>query len=110
MRYLFDLDGVLMEPREDGNYRHVRPYRDRIRQVNELHMAGHEVWLWSARGAESGKDWEDVTRGQLERFGVRFDRLLMGVKPHADIYIDDRAEHPDGFFDADDYGEWEDVA
>ena len=58
--------------------------------VNELHTEGCYIKLHSARGAESGIDWERITKQKLNEYGVLYHELTL-TKPSADIYIDDKA-------------------
>ena len=44
---------------------------------------------WTARGTLSGIDWEDVTREQFDKWGVKFHDLKFG-KPYYDVFIDDK--------------------
>lgn len=89
MVYCFDIDGTLCTNTE-GEYEKAEPYVDVIAQVNALHDAGHEILLYTARGATTGIDWRELTEGQLKSWGVKFNKLFMG-KPTADIYVDDKA-------------------
>ena len=94
--YCFDLDGTLCET-SAGNYKKAKPMHHRIAQVNALHKEGHRVVIATARGAETGMDWEELTEQQLAEWGVRYDELFMG-KPYADVYVDDRAQKDTDFF------------
>lgn len=79
MRIFIDIDGTLTT---DGNHA-WGPVRPRaLERVRELMAAGHEVFLWSARGEQYAFDF------------ARKNRLLAGAqflgKP--DIYVDDHKE------------------
>jgi hypothetical protein len=86
-----DLDGTLCT-NTFGEYESAEPFPWAIERVNGLARAGHRIVIFTARGTATGIDWDAVTRGQLERWGVAFDELRFG-KPSADVYIDDRAVH-----------------
>jgi CMP-N,N'-diacetyllegionaminic acid synthase len=88
-RLVVDVDGVLAEASAPPDYANARPLPANIARVNALYDAGCEIVLFTARGSATGLDWQDTTRAQLERWGVRYHDLQFG-KPHADIYIDDR--------------------
>lgn len=88
-RVVVDIDGVLAEAVADLDYAQAGPMRDNIARVNALHAAGCTIVLFTARGSATGKDWSEVTRDQLQRWGVRYHELKFG-KPPADYYIDDR--------------------
>jgi phosphoglycolate phosphatase-like HAD superfamily hydrolase len=92
--YCFDLDGTICTQEED--YALARPYPAILERLRILQEAGHRILLYTARGSGTGRDWQDVTRRQLEDWGVSYDGLYMG-KPAADIYVDDRAMSPAKF-------------
>jgi len=95
MIYCFDIDGTLCNE-VGGDYLAAKPFPERISTVNALYDMGHTVLLFTARGATSGIDWEQQTRLQLASWGIRFHQLLMG-KPHADVFIDNKATHSESF-------------
>lgn len=88
MNYVFDLDGTICT--QEANYRNALPNASAIARINQLYAQGHRIEIWTARGASSGQDWKELTRGQLKEWGVSYHQLSFG-KPAADIYIDDKA-------------------
>ena len=90
MIYVFDLDGTLCDTR-GKDYAGSVPILDRIERVNKLHDIGHTIIIDTARGSGSGEDWHGRTSQQLASWGVQYHELRAGIKPPADIYIDDRA-------------------
>jgi len=90
MRWVFDIDGTICS--QEADYGDARPDEQMIALVRDLHAAGHEITLFTARGTETGIDWRAITEAQLTAWGVPYDRLLFG-KPAADVYVDDRAEN-----------------
>lgn len=93
LTYCFDIDGTLCT-QTNGNYKLAKPIHERIVVVNGLYNAGHIIKLFTARGATSGIDWRDITKQQLNTWGVYYHELIMG-KPHADVFIDDKAFNAD---------------
>lgn len=93
--YCFDIDGTLCE-QESKDYARALPLLERVAKVNALHDQGHRIILFTARGSQSGIDWTQVTRMQLESWGLRYHELITG-KPHADVYVDDKAVNPEHF-------------
>jgi ribonucleotide monophosphatase NagD (HAD superfamily) len=88
MRYVLDIDGVLVKT--DGvDYRSSVPIPEVIRRVNKLFDEGNVIILYTARGSKTGVDWKEFTWGQMLSFGVKFNELVFG-KPYGDWYIDDR--------------------
>ena len=88
-----DLDGTLCTQRQ-GDYENAEPLWDTIAWVRACHGEGDEITIFTARGTETGTNWEAVTKSQLARWGVPYRRLMFG-KPSADVYVDDRAKRPD---------------
>jgi len=89
MIYCFDIDGTLCS-NTDGGYERADPYPDIIVRLNALYDAGHRIILYTARGSTTGIDWRELTEEQVRLWGVKYHELFLG-KPHADIYIDDKA-------------------
>jgi hypothetical protein len=92
----FDLDGTLCT-NTDGAYEDAQPFPWAIARVNALARAGHRILIFTARGGTTGIDWRPVTEAQLERWGVSYDELQVGNKPHAHVFVDDRALHSDAW-------------
>ena len=90
MKYCFDLDGTLCT-NTWGNYSAAVPFNDCIDEVNRLYADGNIIKIFTARGMSSGTDWTELTKKQLNEWGVNHHALLMGVKPSADVIIDDIA-------------------
>ena len=93
--YCFDIDGTLCE-QQTKDYSRARPFPERLAKVNSLFEQGHKIVLFTARGSRSGIDWTEATLVQLTSWGLLYHELIMG-KPHADIYVDDKAVNPEHF-------------
>lgn len=85
----FDLDGVLAGLVPDGEYARAEPLQAGIALARRLHEAGNRIVVYTARGSATGRDWTEVTREQLHRWGVPHHAIHFG-KPAADYYVDDR--------------------
>lgn len=96
MKYIVDIDGTICTNTE-GDYINAKPYKDRIKEINRLYEDGHHIVYWTARGANSGVDWSELTGWQLDRWGCKFHELRMG-KPAYDIWIDDKAVNSGDYF------------
>ena len=104
MRIVFDLDGTLCT-KTDGDYQNAQPIVRRIKKVNDLHSAGNEIVIFTARGMSRNKgnveksvaDFMGLTREQLQSWGVKYDELILG-KPAADFYVDDKGVSDVDFF------------
>ena len=99
MRYIVDIDGTICN-NTDGDYPNAKPFQYRINFMNYLYDKGHTIIYWTARGGNSGKDWEDLTISQLEEWGVKYTDLWM-KKPSYDYWIDDKCFNDREFFGVD---------
>lgn len=89
MRYAFDIDNTLVRT-VGSDYENSSPIQHRIDSVNRLYDEGHTIYLFTARGSASGRDLREFTEQQMNRFGIKFHRLIMG-KPDVDVFVDDKA-------------------
>lgn len=96
MIYCVDIDGTICRT-TGADYSSAQPISERIEAINELFEAGHEVVYFTARGSATGIDHYELTRVQLDNWGARYTRLVLG-KPPADVYVDDRALSDREFF------------
>jgi len=92
-KYFIDLDNTLCFT-FGNDYTNSKPIEERIRYVNQLKEEGNNITIWTARGSTTGIDHKELTKKQLEEWGVKYDDLLMG-KPSYDIYIDDKSFNVD---------------
>jgi len=93
--FCFDIDGTICT-NTDGDYLKAKPHVQRIQHLNRLHHAGHTIKLFTARGSSTGFDWRELTILQLAQCEINYHELIMG-KPHADLFIDDRAVHSEAY-------------
>tara|TARA_R100001443_G_scaffold103792_1_gene112244 strand:- start:124 stop:471 length:348 start_codon:yes stop_codon:yes gene_type:complete len=104
--YVFDIDGTLCTL-SGGIYEEAKPISHRIQKVNELYNNGHTIILNTARGMGRTKNnallaeklFRELTEEQLNNWGVKYHKLFMG-KPSGDIYVDDKGEKDEHFFNA----------
>ena len=90
MIYCFDLDGTICTLSENNNYENSLPFVDVIKKINELYE-DNIIKIFTARGASSGKDWTELTKKQLQEWGLNYHELIMNKKPSFDLFIDDKA-------------------
>lgn len=89
MIYCIDIDETLCHSIED-DYAHSTPCSEAIEKVNKLYNDGHTIKLFTGRGSWDNYNWEIFTKAQLKKWGILYHELIMG-KPHADVFIDDKA-------------------
>jgi len=94
LTYCFDLDGTLCTT-EGGRYEKAKPIPEAIERVNQLYEAGHRIIIDTARGSGTGQDYAELTRRQLQEWGLRCHELRCGAKIPADVYVDDRSLRPE---------------
>jgi CMP-N,N'-diacetyllegionaminic acid synthase len=87
--FCFDVDGIIATLDPNNNYRNAGPIHETIEAINSLFRAGFRIVINTARGDKTGIDWKDLTRSQLEEWGVRFHELRFS-KPAAHVYVDDK--------------------
>ena len=88
-KFVFDIDGVIAQKNAGLQYDQSEPNQAMIDVINWLYDSGNEIVLFTARGYKTGIDWTEVTKTQMEKWGVKHHQLLFG-KPDADFYIDDK--------------------
>lgn len=84
-----DLDNTLCKT-AGTEYHKSTPIETRIKKINELYQ-NNTIVIYTARGSGSGIDYTDLTKNQLEAWGVRYHDLSVGEKPIYDLLIDDKA-------------------
>ena len=87
--FMIDIDGTICSTK-NSDYYNSTPRFTNIAIFNKLYEQGHQVHYWTARGANSGKNWDEFTVIQLKQWNVKYTTINMG-KPHYDIWIDDKA-------------------
>lgn len=105
--YVIDIDGTICTKTEGhgDNYGSAVPFVQRIQKINELFDKGNTIIYFTARGMGRSKDnpaiaYEEcfeVTKQQLDRWGAKYHRIVLG-KPYADFYIDDKGISDRDFF------------
>ena len=109
-RYCVDIDGTICTPTVGRDYHKAEPWKDRIKVLNKLYDEGHYIIYFTARAMGRFADLPhsvasvkakevlfELTRQQLEEWGVKYNELIMG-KPHADFFIDDKGVKDEDFF------------
>lgn len=90
-KYIYiDIDATICTRSDTLDYNDAEPLIERIKKANFLFDQGHHIVYWTARGTRTGIDWYDLTKSQLDKWGVKYNELKMG-KPAFDILIDDKA-------------------
>ena len=93
MIVFIDIDETIAETPDSRDYSLSMPITENIKKANKYYEDGHTVVYWTARGTGSGIDWYDITKQQLDSWGVKYHDLRLG-KPIYDLFIDDKAMNP----------------
>ena len=109
-RYCVDIDGTICSPTVGRDYHKAEPWKDRIKVLNKLYDEGNYIIYFTARAMGRFADLPhsvasinakevlfELTKQQLEEWGVKYNELIMG-KPHADYFIDDKGVKDEDFF------------
>jgi glycerol-3-phosphate cytidylyltransferase len=91
MIYCFDIDGTICTSVKNSQYQLAMPDQEMVFRINTLYDLGHIIKIMTARGCVSGIDYTDLTKKQLDEWGVKYHELIMNKKPEADYFIDDKA-------------------
>lgn len=94
--YCFDIDNTICIT-EGTDYENSKPIKERIEIINDLKDDGNKIIFFTARGFVSKIDFFELTKSQLDNWGLKYDKLYMG-KPDADYYIDDKNSDVFGWF------------
>ena len=93
----FDLDGVICT-NTWGEYSKAKPYEDAILKINDLYNKGVKIIIYTSRymgryNSDVEKVYNhgfDFTKKQIDDWGLRYHKLLLG-KPSYDIIVDDKS-------------------
>ncbi len=91
----FDIDNVICKTK-NSNYKKSRPNKRVIKKINEIYRKGYKIILFTSRfmgrtnenKKKSKKLGYNLTRNQLKKWGLKYNRLIMG-KPSYDLIVDD---------------------
>jgi phosphosulfolactate synthase (CoM biosynthesis protein A) len=95
MKTIFvDIDETICISSEENSrgrdYTNSKPINENIEKINKLFEQGNKIIYWTARGSKSGIDWKEVTKNQLDLWGVKYHELRCD-KPFYDLFIDDKS-------------------
>lgn len=96
MIFCFDIDETICT-KTNSAYHQAQPFKEVIKSINTLYDDGHEIIVMTARGSVSKIDYTELTKQQLNDWGLKYHKLLMNIKPNADVFVDDKALHIDDY-------------
>jgi CMP-N,N'-diacetyllegionaminic acid synthase len=95
--FVFDIDGVIAKLQKNLDYGLAEPNEPMIRIINKLYDYGNKIVLFTARGYVTGINWSEITKNQMQSWGVKYHELKFG-KPNADYYVDDKMLSMDSLY------------
>ena len=98
--FIFDIDNTICVTKKNF-YKNAKPKKKVINLINRLKKKGHIIHFYTSRymgrtNQNIGlvkKKYKIKTENQLKKWGVNYDKLIMG-KPSYDFFIDDRSLNP----------------
>ena len=95
-KFCFDLDGIICSTK-NNNYKMSKTKKNVIKVINKLSEKNY-IMIYTSRFMGRNKDNVNLakkmgykfTLNQLNKWGLKFDKLLLG-KPSYDIFIDDKS-------------------
>jgi hypothetical protein len=73
----------------DGTYENPNPNYENINKANKLFDSGYTIIYWTARGCSSNKSYHELTKNQLDKWGVKY-HVVKSDKPEYDCFICDK--------------------
>ena len=72
------------------DYTKAKPIRENIEKMNKLYDERNTIVYWTARGSRKQIDWTELTKNQLNEWGVKYHDLKVD-KPFYDLFIEDKS-------------------
>lgn len=86
--FCFDLDGTICsEKYQDYSKEELLPKISE--KIKYLYQNGHQILIYTARGAKSGFNWKPLIEKQLLQWDIPYHQIIT-KKPFADFYIDNK--------------------
>jgi len=85
-----DIDETICKtPESPRRYSESVPIENNIKKINKLYDEGNTIVYWTARGSRTRDNWYNLTKTQLDEWGVKYHELRCD-KPYYDLFIDDK--------------------
>ena len=85
-----DIDGTICHT-NGADYNDSEPKYEQIYKINKLYDEGNVIIYWTARGTVTQIDWLDLTKNQLNEWGVKHHDVRVGKRQY-DLWIDDKSK------------------
>jgi histidinol phosphatase-like enzyme len=84
-----DIDETICTTPNSRKYEDAIPIQENISKINKLYEEGNTIVYWTSRGSRKQINWYDLTKSQLDLWGVRYHEVRVD-KPYYDLFIDDK--------------------
>lgn len=84
-----DIDETICLSPESRKYEEAQPIVKNINKINKLYDKGNTIVYWTSRGSRKQINWYDLTKNQLDSWGVKYHEIRVD-KPYYDLFIDDK--------------------
>lgn len=95
MKIYVDIDETICFYENIRDYSLASPIHGNIEKINKLYNQGHEITYWTARGSIHTQrivEYYNLTERQLEEWGCKYHKLIVGEKPAYDLLICDKTK------------------
>jgi len=92
MNIYVDIDETICFYEGERDYNLAKPSLENIKKINILFEEGNEITYWTARGTVTKINWFDTTKEQLDEWGCKYHKLIVGEKPAYDLLICDKTK------------------
>jgi hypothetical protein len=92
MNIYVDIDETICFYEGERDYNLAKPSLENIKKINILFEEGNEITYWTARGTVTKINWFDTTKKQLDEWGCKYHKLIVGEKPAYDLLICDKTK------------------
>ena len=80
-----DIDETICETPHPRNYFNAQPIKENIEKINKLYDEGNTIVYWTARGSRTQINWYDLTKSQLDEWGVKYHELYRKSRKSIDF-------------------------
>jgi len=94
MNIYVDIDETICYYEGEREYQYAISIPENIEKINKLYDEGNTITYWTARGTvhrDRIPEYEDLTLYQLNTWGAKFHKLIVGEKPAYDLIICDKS-------------------
>lgn len=84
-----DIDETICITPNSREYKDAIPITENIKKINKLYDQGNTIVYWTSRGSRKQINWYDLTKSQLDSWGVKYHEVRVD-KPYYDLFIDDK--------------------